>query len=651
MRLTKRLIIGIGGSSLAAAAACLGAGLWFVSGLIEDNVRRQLDTGARQFSAEVATQSAKARTLARFTAALPDLAARFAADDRTGLASALAPAWEAIKPEGFDQFQYHVAPATSFLRLHKPEKFGDDLTAFRTTVVETLRDHRVVTGIENGVQGVGIRAVVPIDRAGRGAGSVEFGLTFGMDFAREFSNRTGLRVALVLDGADGARKLAASTFTGEGILGEQLYAAAAAAEETALGRRTMDSRTWSLAGRPLKDYSGRRIGTVVLAADTTELDAVFDRALVVFLSLAASMLLGGAGLTWWFERELGKPLTNLTDAMDRIRAGELTTSLPDPGPVAEVRAMAGAIESLEVAMRAKLAADESALGEARSRTDRGRRREVRTEVFERTIKDLLAEMSGSADHLMKTASAMSDVADRTTTRSRNAVGIAEATATTVGAVAAAAEELSSSVHEVSRRVEYSSSIAERAIGEIAVTEDVVQTLAVSGDRIGEVVHLINSIAAQTNLLALNATIEAARAGDAGRGFAIVAAEVKALAGETTRATEAIASQVGHIQSETQRVVGAIGSIGATIRELTEIAREMSGAMADQDSATREIAENVQRAATGSRDLSDGIGAVEMDAEKTGSAADGVLGTAREISGFRERFDREIHGYIDDLKSA
>ncbi len=651
MRLTKRLIIGIGGSSLAAAAACLGAGLWFVSGLIEDNVRRQLDTGARQFSAEVATQSAKARTLARFTAALPDLAARFAADDRSGLMAALAPAWEAVRPEGFDQFQYHVAPATSFLRMHKPEKFGDDLTSFRATVVEALRDRRVVTGIENGVQGVGIRAVVPVDRVGRSAGSVEFGLTFGADFAREFSNRTGLRVALVLDGADGARKLAASTFSDETILDKSLLASAAAADETDLGRRSMDTRTWSLAGRPLKDYSGRRIGTVVLATDRTELDAVFDRALVVFLSLAALTLAGGAGLTWWFERELGKPLTRLTEAMDRIRSGEVSTELPDPGPVAEVRAMAGALEALEVAMHAKLAADESALGEAVRRTDRSRRREERTEAFESTIKSLLVEMTDAADQLMTTASAMSAVADRTTTRSRNAVGIAEATATTVGAVAAAAEELSSSVHEVSRRVEHSSIIAERAIGEISVTEDVVQTLAVAGDRIGEVVDLINSIAAQTNLLALNATIEAARAGEAGRGFAIVASEVKALATETTRATEAIAGQVGHIQSETKRVVGAIGSIGSTIRELTEIAREMAGAMADQDSATREIAENVQRAATGSRDLSDGIGAVEVDAEKTGTAADGVLGTAREISGFRERFDREIHGYIDDLKTA
>jgi methyl-accepting chemotaxis protein len=250
-----------------------------------------------------------------------------------------------------------------------------------------------------------------------------------------------------------------------------------------------------------------------------------------------------------------------------------------------------------------------------------------------------------------TARAMNEVAERTASRSGEAAREAETTSRTVQAVAAASEELASSVHEVLRRVDRAAEIAERALSEADGTDHVVRSLAASGDRIGEVVDLINTIASQTNLLALNATIEAARAGEAGRGFAIVATEVKALAAETTRATEAISSQVTHIQGETQKVVGAIGSIGSTIRELTEIARDMAGAMGDQDLATKEIAQNIQQAADGTRVVSTGIGAVGEDAGHTGRAAASVLTTAHELAQFRTALHREIGVYIDDLKQA
>ncbi len=651
MRLTTRLLLGIGSGIAVAATACVGAGLWFVSDLIENNLQRQLETGSKQFTAEVTAQGQRAKSIARFVAALPDLDARFASGDRKGLAEALAPAFEVAKADGFDQFQYHTAPATSFLRLHKPEKFGDDLSAFRKTVVEANRDRKAVTGLENGVQGIGIRAVVPVESGGRALGSLEFGLAFGADFVRDFSARTGLRIAIALDGTDGAApKPLASSFPTD-VTFEPTQLTRAAEGQIDLGQRSAEGRAWSLMGQPLTDHSGKRIGAVILAADRTQLDDTRTRAIAVFSALAAMMVIGGSVMGWWLNRELGQPLTRLTAAMDKIGAGDLSTPIPAAGPVSEVRSMAKAIDELKQAMAAKRSSDEAALRDAEGRSRRGVKREEMTRAFEANIKTLLGEMSDAATRMESTASAMTRVAERTTEKSREAAGEAETTAVTVGAVAAATEELSSSVHEVSRRVEHSAAIAECALGEASQTDEVVRSLASSGDRIGEVVGLINTIAAQTNLLALNATIEAARAGEAGKGFAIVATEVKALANETTRATEAIATQVGHIQNETQRVVSAIGSIGGTIRELTEIARDMAGAMGDQDIATKEIAGNVQRAASGSRVLSEGIAVVEGDAEETGRAAEGVLGTARELGRFRAQLDREIHTYIDDLKRA
>ena len=99
----------------------------------------------------------------------------------------------------------------------------------------------------------------------------------------------------------------------------------------------------------------------------------------------------------------------------------------------------------------------------------------------------------------------------------------------------------------------------------------INELSQAAGRIGDVVKLITAIAEQTNLLALNATIEAARAGEAGRGFAVVASEVKQLASQTAKATDEIGTQIAGMQTATQNSVAAIKEIGGTIGRISEIA--------------------------------------------------------------------------------
>ena len=127
-------------------------------------------------------------------------------------------------------------------------------------------------------------------------------------------------------------------------------------------------------------------------------------------------------------------------------------------------------------------------------------------------------------------------------------------------------------------------------------------LGTSSQQIGEVVRVITTIAEQTNLLALNATIEAARAGEAGKGFAVVASEVKELAVETARATESIGRLVQTIQSDTAGAVGAIEHISGVIASINDYQMTIASAVEEQTATTAEMGRYVGDAATGAGEI-------------------------------------------------
>jgi len=189
------------------------------------------------------------------------------------------------------------------------------------------------------------------------------------------------------------------------------------------------------------------------------------------------------------------------------------------------------------------------------------------------------------------------------------------------------------------------------VGEAEATGVTVQSLAEAAQKIGDVVKLIQSIAAQTNLLALNATIEAARAGDAGRGFAVVASEVKALAAQTAQATEDIGLQVAAIQDVTKTTVEAIGGIGATVRSVNEVATIIAAAVEEQQAATNEIARNVQEASAGTAKVSTNIAGVTQAAVNSGHNAAGVLTAASDLSDQSEALQREVDAFLGSIRAA
>jgi len=357
-------------------------------------------------------------------------------------------------------------------------------------------------------------------------------------------------------------------------------------------------------------------------------------------------------IAWVIGRSISRPLGMLGARMQALADGKLDGEIHGLGRGDEVGAMAATVQIFkDNAVRIRGHEEAEAATQARAAAERRTAMENIASDFERSVTGIVRSVSTAAAGMQTTAQSMTATASDASARAATVGAASESSSNNVGTVAAAAEELSSSVTEISRQVARSSEIASKAVGDAERTNATVGALSTGAEKIGEVVKLIHSIAAQTNLLALNATIEAARAGESGRGFAVVASEVKALANQTAKATEEISAQVAAMQASTSEAVASIGGITETIAQMSEITVSISTAIDQQGDATREIARNIQSVAAGSSEISAHIGGVTSAASATGKAATEVLSNARELDNQSGKLRNAVDEFLVKVRAA
>jgi methyl-accepting chemotaxis protein len=375
------------------------------------------------------------------------------------------------------------------------------------------------------------------------------------------------------------------------------------------------------------------------------------QALVFIGAVVMAGLLIGLLFSLIFSQRIVDPIIRITAAMSKLAEGGLDVRVPAQSRTDEIGDMAAALQVFkDNAITARSLIEEREREQA-VKEERTQRVTKLCTAHERSITDLLRALNSAATDMRSTSQTMHAIVRETGEQAMAAAGASQEANSNVQTAAAATEELSASTAQINNRALHSAQIANKAAEETERAGTVVQELHSTASEIGEVVRMIDEIASQTNLLALNATIEAARAGEAGRGFGVVAGEVKHLAGQTAKATADIAARVAAIQSATEQAVKAIQGVRGTIGEMREISRFVATTMESQSTATHEIAVNTGLVASATAKVTANAQSVSSSMESTGSAANQVVEAAVDLNRQAEALRAEIGSFLENIRAA
>lgn len=413
------------------------------------------------------------------------------------------------------------------------------------------------------------------------------------------------------------------------------------------------------------DSIGSVRGRATLLAQTSASAALF----VVMIAAGIGIVIAfGSGSL--INKIVARPITKLAGQMRQLAGGDFDTEVHGVERTDEVGDMARAVEvfratSKEVEESRRIALESEkrefeqqqkyvqAQQEERERHEAERREAMLAlaDRFEQTVGQLVHQVEGSAKEIRDGARSVSTDVDNSIVLMTDVVSAASQSSTNSTEVASAVDEMSLSIQEVSTQVASAAKVAQEAAHGAKMTDNVVAELAETTKLTQAMVNLIANVASQTHMLALNATIEATRAGDVGRGFSVVASEIKNLADQTAKAADDIKNNIEHTVETSSRAIETITQIGRSIDEISGVATHISAALEQQSLTTAQIAQNTNQVAVSSQMVTANLSSVKHGIDNSGTTARQALMAVESLEKQAELMKQTSAEFLKEVRAA
>ena len=399
------------------------------------------------------------------------------------------------------------------------------------------------------------------------------------------------------------------------------------------------------------DYIANAADAVSDAAEENAASSV-SRATMFILTMLVVTLVAATALILMVVRGVTNPINAMTVVMNRLATGDTSVDVPGADRRDEIGEMAMAVQVFKDNAIEKIRMEQERQ-QLQQQADAEKRRSMQAlaDRFEQQVGGIVTQVTDQAAALQATATQLATAVEQTEAQSGSATAAAGQASGNVQTMASATEELSSAIAEVTDRLCGAAGQLQETANSARAAQGRMDELQAAVAQIDQVVTAINDVAEQTNLLALNATIEAARAGEAGRGFAVVASEVKGLANSTRQMTESIAQQLDAVKAASEGAVGVSRGIVQDVDALNQSTAAITASMEQQSTATLEIGRNAQQAAIGTEEVSKSMDGVQRAAVDTSRAADGVRCAADDLGKHAANLRQAANGFLSDVRAA